>query len=1316
MTDVEQEVARLSSLVSQLHEQGRYPEAVRFATEARDLSRQHLGERHPTFARTLDILGNLYRTMGDYAAAAPLLEQSLDLTRRTLGEQHPDFATTLNNMAMLYAAKEDYAAAIPLLEEAHRIVERALGKEHPHFARSLANLASLHLTTGDYATAEPLLRQALQLQKRVQGETHPDVAQTMETLGRLRLALGDHAEAQRLLEKALEMRRHTQGDQHPDVASTLSGLGQLHLEKGDHDRAMQEFREALKILRQTVGEDHPLALLLKQQLGVLHQLFGNLIMPPESEALGRGLGKRHDAPTAPAPGNATERLVGQQSRRLRRGRAPGRSRLRRPRPQPSAAGEGRLREVVAAIEQFNREGIELARQGRHEDAVTRVEQSRDLIQQLGAGVDPEFAQRLVAYAAEYSGVGNYAAAADLLEEGREILRRTLGKSAPEYAMSLNNLGHVHRQSGNFAASEPILIEALQVARAAFGERHLNVATTLNNLAGLYMAMGRFADAEPLYKQALAIRRQLLGAASPAVAESLDNLGGLFFQMGDFDSAQRHSEEALYIYVLALGEHHPDVATTLSNIAILRLTAGDLDGAEHYLQRALVIARALGDGNPAVARNLHLLAHVEHRRGNYVSTQSLHEEALVIERAALGSGHPIFASALYDLANVHREQGNYAAAEPLLREAQRIFLDKFGNRHPHLAMIDLMLGAVCAATGRDAETLELMNQAIAVQEKAIEQIFAIGSESQRLAHLMTTRVATSLCLSLLRRLPKDTAAARVAYDLLLRRKALVAETLAVQRDAVLGGKYPHLEPKLREMIGLRVRIGHTTLAGGPQNAAGYRERLLETWAARQAELEVELAHQIPEIGLEQKLQHADSQTVAAALPPRAALIEFVHYDAFDPRAIRARGESQWQPVRYMAFVLASDNASQLQMIDLGEAEAIDQKIASFRAAITGEAEKSRTAQEREDKRDAPRGDVDTDIGTDLRGALLDPILPALSGRTRLFVAPDGDLTRLPFEVLPLADGRRLIEEYEVSYLGVGRDLLRLQTSLPGHPGPSLVAADPDYDLAGGDSSEPTPGRTAAGPISNAGMWFSRLPETRLEGEQVAKLLGAPLPLEKSVRLLVENEVLEARLKAHRAPRVLHLATHGFFLHDQPRAPDEQLLGLAIAETAEPLNASRLENPLLRAGLALAGANTWLAGGAVPEEAEDGILTAEDVTGLDLLGTELVVLSACETGLGEVHAGEGVFGLRRSFVLAGARTVVMSLWKVPDRPTQELMEGFYRRLLAGEGRAAALRHTQLEMKSRYDNPLYWGAFICEGDPGPLPAAPQPSPRSGPPRSRP
>jgi CHAT domain-containing protein len=313
------------------------------------------------------------------------------------------------------------------------------------------------------------------------------------------------------------------------------------------------------------------------------------------------------------------------------------------------------------------------------------------------------------------------------------------------------------------------------------------------------------------------------------------------------------------------------------------------------------------------------------------------------------------------------------------------------------------------------------------------------------------------------------------------------------------------------------------------------------------------------------------------------------------------------------------------------------------------------------------------GPVLRAAVFDKLVPALAGCKRLFLAPDGDLTRLPFEVLPDAQGRFLLEQYQISYLSCGRDVLRFGAARSGQPTEPLVVAD----------------------FKKSDYHFPRLPGTREEGERVGALLG--------VRPWLESAALEARLKERRSPRVLHLATHGFFLTDQEGNPNKESRALEMlggeAGSFGRLSGPLPENPLLRSGLALAGAQTWLDGKPLPPEAEDGLLTAEDVAGLDLLNTELVVLSACETGLGEVHTGEGVFGLRRAFIVAGARTLVMSLWKVPDEQTRELMIDFHTRVLSGQGVADALRQAQLAMREKYPDPYFWGAFICHGNPGPL-----------------
>jgi CHAT domain-containing protein len=446
-----------------------------------------------------------------------------------------------------------------------------------------------------------------------------------------------------------------------------------------------------------------------------------------------------------------------------------------------------------------------------------------------------------------------------------------------------------------------------------------------------------------------------------------------------------------------------------------------------------------------------------------------------------------------------------------------------------------------------------------------------------------------------------------------------------------------------------------------------------------------------MNMEQKLRSIDAQAVALALPAETALVEFVRFDVLDFKAVPGRDEPQWKPAHYLAFVLFAREPDHVQMIDLGEAESIDRMIVLFRASITGEAKARHMIP-------LPKtpGHVVSD-GTALRAAVFDPLRSALGERTRLFLAPDGDLTRLPFEVLPTADGRRLIDDYHISYLSVGRDVLLFGVASTNQPSAPLVAADPDFDLrsdgapTSAEITEPLGRRSRD--LDRGKRPFERLPGTREEGKQVADKLG--------VQPLLQAAVLEHRLKACQSPLILHIATHGLFMADQERDSSEHQVAVAKLLMGSWMSGLLVsENPLLHSGLALAGANCESKGFIPPHEAEDGILTAEDVSGLDLLATELVVLSACGTGLGEVHTGEGVFGLRRAFILAGAKTLVMSLWKVPDKQTQELMVDFYRRILVGRPRADALREAQLAMKAEYPDPYYWGAFICQGNPGPLP----------------
>jgi hypothetical protein len=598
---------------------------------------------------------------------------------------------------------------------------------------------------------------------------------------------------------------------------------------------------------------------------------------------------------------------------------------------------------------------------------------------------------------------------------------------------------------------------------------------------------------------------------------------------------------------------------------------------------------------------------------------------------------------------------------------------------------LHLAAVRAALGRHEEAVQLLLQTLTGENGMIGQLFALSSEEQRIRLLSASPSLDALLSIVVRHFANHEPTVRATFDQVLRRKGMSAEALAAQRDALLSGRYPHLAGPLDELRRLRARIAETALAGPGAEGPETHARWLAEWTVEQEEREIDLARAVPELKVEARLRAVDSAAVAAALPAGSALIEFVEYEP-------GESDDDLREPRLLAFVLTAGPDPTVRLVDIGAEEPIRRDFEAFRATITGS----------EPLRDfgrvkAPRT-TDADAGPRLRSALFDPLLDVIGQRERMFLSPDGVLNRLPFEILPLDDGRRLIDAFTISYLSAGRDAIRFNAGA-GMSSGSVVVADPDFDLAATTGSSDAQVATTSSPraanaqvappagetLRASGFRFSRLPGTRVEGERIAALLGATP--------LFGADAVESAIKHVHSPLVLHIATHGFFLPDRPEERD-------AAESAGRL-AGGIENPMLRSGLALAGANTWLDARWLPSTAEDALLNGEDVSALDLTSTEMVVLSACDTGLGDVTAGEGVFGLRRAFVLAGARTLIMSLWKVPDQQTQELMTEFYHRILAGAPRAAALRAAQLAIKAVYPDPLYWGAFICQGEPGPLDA---------------
>ncbi len=1077
------------------------------------------------------------------------------------------------------------------------------------------------------------------------GGNHPRYAACLHDLAALLDAFGDFDRAEKTYLQSIAVYRATLGEQHPEYANSLNDLALLYKSNGKYALAEPLLQQALRIYAASLGEEHAFYANGLNNLAGLYEEKGEYSKaePLYTQSL-----------------NILEKSVGVNSAEYATG--------------------------------LNNLGYLYESMGAYAKAKARYQRALEIRRAILGDNHPDVGDSLNNLGTLYKSLGDYRQSEFFLSQALELRRKVYGERNTQVAQTLSNLAGLYLAAGRFAEADDFYQTALDIRREILPAEHPAISTTLNNLAGLYVTTGRYADARPLYLQALQILRRTLGDDHLNVARLLSNLAELYRSIGSTDRAERLAQQAFNISQRVLGDQHPEVATGLINLAGFAEVQGDLEKAETLYRQALEILNStFGENSLESLAAINNLAALSYNQGKHNGAEQLWQQSLMIARAHWGEAHLDVALGLSNLGVLHYSLGDHPAAEAYLREALEIYQQTLGSAAPEVALTLHNLAGPLVGLKRVTEALDLQEQAERITDSIMGQVFTIGSEQQRLAYLTTLRGSLNTFLSLIYKyLSASDPAKRSALELVFRRKAISAEALAVQRNAIFGGNYPALAFQLRELTMLRAQIAEKTLKGPEQEELTSHQQQLAEWEEQREALEAELAGHIPQMNLEKRLRAAALPQVAASLKIGEALVEFCRVEVFNFEAVPARGERRWQAAHYLAFILLQNKPqAEVHLLDLGEADSIDLEIAAFRNSIIQAGRHLRPT--------APVLDARKSDGTVLRQLVFDSIHHALKGSKRLFLAPDGDLSQLPFEALPLAGDRRLIDEFEISYLSTGRDLLRIGNPANLEPTPALVIADPDFDLSLASAS-PSIGKSVASrqsdDLERSGLEFTHLPGTRLEGERIANLLG--------VQALLDKKVLERSIKSVKSPRILHIASHGFFLaRSAKRRAQGSLSGRAMFGDYDPLRflGAGTENPLLRSGLALAGANTRLRKGVLPAEAEDGILNAEDVTGLDLLATELVVLSACDTGLGDVKVGEGVFGLRRAFQVAGAKTLVMSLWKVPDMETQELMEDFYHRLRSGEGGAIALRHAQLRIKKKFSNPYYWGAFICQGDPGPL-----------------
>ena len=825
----------------------------------------------------------------------------------------------------------------------------------------------------------------------------------------------------------------------------------------------------------------------------------------------------------------------------------------------------------------------------------------------------------------FQDIGKYEKAELLLLEAKDIFGKVRGKEHPDYAASLNGLALIYMDMGKYEKAEALYLEAKPIREKVQGKDNSDYAESLNNLASLYRSMGNYERAEQLHLQAIAIKGKILGKEHPSYALSLNNLAILYRAMGSYEKAEQLYLEATTIKEKTLGKEHPGYALSLNNLAMLYWIMGNYEKAEPLYHQAIAIReKKLGKEHPEYASSLNNLALLYLDMGRYEMVESLHLQAKVIREKALGAAHSDYAESLGNLAILYMATNNYEKAESFYIEFSQANQALLEKAIRHLS---------------ERELGKYLNKFSESQDQTLSFV-----------QLSASKKATAAC-----------------FDNSLFYKGFLLQTAGQLKRLSLS------DPAAAENFNLLKSYERRLAVQYAQPIADRNNTSIAELEAKANDLEKDLARTVAGFG--QALQQVKWQEVQTALKPAEAAIEFVSYRFYQKK--------QTDSILYAAFVLLPGTDApkfiplfeEKQLTALLKPEGSPQ--ASFYNDLYAAAKK----------------------GSQLYDLIWKPIAVALPQGVTVYCSPSGLLHRINLGAIPTPDGKTLAEKNRLTMLGSTRQLVV--------PSVSATQQSATAQLYGGIQYDATPTVAANTPAKSEDLAVRRGPDitqndSTLRGENWNYLRWTEVEISAAANILKSKGITPTLIKGTKAteesfkalgqgspsPRVLHLATHGFFFPDPKESKPNE--GQAIGEKTFKVS----DNPMIRSGLVLAGGNySWKTGKPLQPDLEDGILTAYEISQINLANTELVVLSACETGLGDLVGNEGVYGLQRAFKIAGARYLIMSLWQVPDFQTQVFMTAFYKHWLEGKMAVPeAFRATQAELRGRYSGEAFkWAGFV-------------------------
>jgi CHAT domain-containing protein/tetratricopeptide (TPR) repeat protein len=876
-------------------------------------------------------------------------------------------------------------------------------------------------------------------------------------------------------------------------------------------------------------------------------------------------------------------------------------------------------------------------------------------------------------------------AMSILLQAYHLSERTLGRQHPITAYILGSLGYNSRILSDYVKAESLQIQTIALYEK-MPEYHDEFANSLIELGSIYAGLAQYDKARTFLKRAETLVRLQSQLPSSLLAKILNRYGNIAMDLGRLSEAESLYTESLRMRVFVEGPVGSSNAEACNNLGSVSLLLNKYDEAEEYFAKALKLREdEFGSNYAYLDYSLIGLGNVDNAIGRFPKAMSVFERAARICRRSYRPDHEHFAWIAEGEGDLYRGLRKYKEADSCYQKAVLILTKKFGKSHPSLIPLLEKRALLYGSKGDLPRVLVAYRQLLQTRQSFLFNVFVYLPEEQQLSFLHENPmiVYSLLSLALLHNKPEISS---LAMEMVLRGKAAALDAATTEKRSAHCSPNADTHQALKSRFRVCSTISGLTLASWKTCIPDlYRDSLRMLRQVKDS-LDIELGN-CSNFADDIISRRVTVRQVAKALPPNSRLLEYIWYVPYDFSVAGPDSVQEGKP-RFVALTL--NNQGETRIRDLGPAAIIDSLILVVRKTLYEQGTLRQYYLPEESKEQL------ADVSRRLYELVWSPIKEDLRGCDRVLIAPDGQLNLLPFEILPDIRNKYVVENYRISYLSSGRDLISPER-MSENTGLAVLLSNPSFGLSRMESPRMDSGQPrdifqkaslqfgqSRGLSGALALRFDPLPQTQPEVKAVRQALEAER--KSAIVSLTGDSATEENLYTYaKSPRILHLATHGFFLEDKTPPAEENM-----------------ESSLIGSGLAMAGANRMALKGAMEADSSDGILTALEVSGMDLNGTDIAFLSACETAVGDVRNGEGVFGLRRAFQIAGAKSLVMSLWKVPDKVTRELVTCFYSYWLGGMTKSEALRRSTLRILESHreedgtSNPFYWGAFVLSGNP--------------------